>query len=441
MKSKIFLAAALLTWTGYAFAQTEISDTDGDTKVQTEANADEDQVRILLAGKEKAVFRYNDSEHLMLELKGENNNVFIGENTGNANKLGVSNTFLGSNAGPSNITGHHNVFLGKNAGFTNTAGSQNVYIGVAAGLFALGGSNTIIGTFAGNSLTTGVGNTFIGTNSGNSFNLLDRCTFIGFMSKSSVNDITNATAIGHGALVNASNKIRLGNTAVTVIEGQVAFTTSDGRFKSKVAADAPGLDFILGLRPVTYQFDYTRFSRFLGEEEVDAAVLEKKEKEREMGFIAQEVAALCEEKGVAVSNLVHTPESEADNYSVAYGQIVVPLVKAIQEQQAQIEQQRTELAELRALLLQLAASQNQTTTPNYNLRIHPNPVRESLQIALDKVPEGATVSLVAASGELILSRAAQAQMDLGMEGLPAGIYLIQLTVPGQAPVVKTVVKQ
>jgi hypothetical protein len=34
-------------------------------------------------------------------------------------------------------------------------------------------------------------------------------------------NLTNATAIGAGAVVNASNKVRLGNTAVTVIEGQV----------------------------------------------------------------------------------------------------------------------------------------------------------------------------------------------------------------------------
>ena len=37
-------------------------------------------------------------------------------------------------------------------------------------------------------------------------------------------NLTNATAIGFGARVNASNKIRLGNTEVTVIEGQVGFT-------------------------------------------------------------------------------------------------------------------------------------------------------------------------------------------------------------------------
>jgi len=37
-------------------------------------------------------------------------------------------------------------------------------------------------------------------------------------------DLTNATAIGFQAVADASNKIRLGNTSVTVIEGQVPFT-------------------------------------------------------------------------------------------------------------------------------------------------------------------------------------------------------------------------
>jgi len=41
-----------------------------------------------------------------------------------------------------------------------------------------------------------------------------------------VGDLVNATAIGNGAIVNASNKVRVGDTNVTVIEGQVGFTAS-----------------------------------------------------------------------------------------------------------------------------------------------------------------------------------------------------------------------
>jgi hypothetical protein len=46
-------------------------------------------------------------------------------------------------------------------------------------------------------------------------------------------NLNNATAIGYDARVNASNKIRLGNTQVTVIEGQVQFTASSDRTKKE----------------------------------------------------------------------------------------------------------------------------------------------------------------------------------------------------------------
>ena len=49
----------------------------------------------------------------------------------------------------------------------------------------------------------------------------------------SAGNLSNATAIGFGAVVNNSNKIRLGNSAVTVIEGQVAFTASSDKTKKE----------------------------------------------------------------------------------------------------------------------------------------------------------------------------------------------------------------
>jgi hypothetical protein len=47
---------------------------------------------------------------------------------------------------------------------------------------------------------------------------------MGFNADVSAGNLTNATAIGNQAVVNASNKIRLGSTAVTVLECQVALT-------------------------------------------------------------------------------------------------------------------------------------------------------------------------------------------------------------------------
>jgi len=60
---------------------------------------------------------------------------------------------------------------------------------------------------------------------GNDFN-----TVIGFRAAVAFGGaFSNATAIGYDARVNAPNKIRLGNTQVTVIEGQVAFTASSDK--------------------------------------------------------------------------------------------------------------------------------------------------------------------------------------------------------------------
>ena len=78
-------------------------------------------------------------------------------------------------------------------------------------------------------------------------------TAIGFGADVSSGDLINATAIGYTATVSASNKIRLGNGSVGVIEGQVAFTNvSDKRIKNNIKDSDLGLDFITKLRPVKY---------------------------------------------------------------------------------------------------------------------------------------------------------------------------------------------
>ena len=68
-------------------------------------------------------------------------------------------------------------------------------------------ANTAIGTIALSGNTTGSNN-----------------TAIGWGADVFPDNLTNATAIGANAVVNASNKVRLGNFQVTVIEGQVGFT-------------------------------------------------------------------------------------------------------------------------------------------------------------------------------------------------------------------------
>src|SRR2546428_342322 len=107
-----------------------------------------------------------------------------------------TNTSLWTGALQNNTKGSPNTAIGLQALFSNTTGIQNT----ASGLNALEHN------------TTGNDNTGIGHDA-----------------DVSVGNLTNATVIGQGAIVNASNKIRLGNGFVTVIEGQVAFTASSDK--------------------------------------------------------------------------------------------------------------------------------------------------------------------------------------------------------------------
>ena len=161
------------------------------------------------------------------------------------------NTRLGTGALQNNTTGQYNTASGFDALFSNTTGDSNTASGAfalfgntrgdfntASGVDALisnrvGNSNTASGVQALFGNTTGTQNTASGlnallTNTTGSFN-----TAIVNQADVSAGNLTNATAIGNQAVVNANNKIRLGNTAVTVIEGQVAFTFPSDKTKKE----------------------------------------------------------------------------------------------------------------------------------------------------------------------------------------------------------------
>ena len=69
------------------------------------------------------------------------------------------------------------------------------------------------------------------------------------------------------------------------------------------------------------------------------------EQERMSGFIAQEVAEAASELNYEFSG-VDVPDSGKDLYSLRYSEFVVPLVKAVQEQQEMIEQQNMVIEQL-----------------------------------------------------------------------------------------------
>jgi len=292
-----------------------------------------------------------------------NSNTAIGHWALMGSGIGSLNTSSGSWSLNSNSDGWGNVANGSDALRANTLGIWNTSIGGGTMLFnGASNYNTAVGTTALISNTgaqnTAVGVGALGNNGGGSNN-----TALGFGTNVTSGSLVNATVIGANAVVDASNKVRIGNSAVTVIEGQVPFTyPSDGRYKFEVQEDVKGLDFIMQLRPVTYRFDTKKFDEQLmnmqevkadygvwtmpaiANPEMDQAYA-KASSIRRTGFIAQEVEQAAKKTGYNFSGVV-APNKEQQHYSLSYDAFVVPLVKAIQEQQQIISDQNKKIEAL-----------------------------------------------------------------------------------------------
>lgn len=250
------------------------------------------------------------------------------------------------------------VLVGSGAGdaddFTT---NQNTFIGTVSGESTSSGNlNSALGYNSLNANTLGLGNTAVGANALNVNVDGNNNTGLGRGANVSTTNLTNATAVGFNSTVNASNKIRLGNATITVVEGQVAYTNpSDARFKFNVQENVPGLDFIKKLKPVTYNFDTKKFNEHLNQNrnktEVANEDFSKSTAIVRTGFLAQDVEKICNDLGYNFDGL-HIPDANnpTDNYGIAYSQFIMPIVKAVQEQQEIIETQKTELAQLKSAL-------------------------------------------------------------------------------------------
>lgn len=297
-------------------------------------------------------------------------NTAIGSKALFANTVGYHNTASGTQSLYSNTTGYYNTAFGSEALYSNETGYFNTATGVGAlannttgwsntanGRSALwsnttGERNTASGLFSMYDNTTGSFNTSHGYEAGSFRDNITNGTFIGSYAYADGNDHTNITGLGYNARPNASNQVRIGNIGVSQIGGFVGWSNlSDAKYKSNIKENVAGLDFILRLRPVTYNIDAHKLAADLGEDmcrnedgnmklaepsEADQKSRDEKSAIIYSGFIAQEVENAAMELGYVFSG-VEPPVHENDFYSLRYAEFVVPIVKAIQEQQQQIE--------------------------------------------------------------------------------------------------------
>ncbi|MEM7370605.1 MAG: tail fiber domain-containing protein [Bacteroidota bacterium] len=341
-----------------------ISDADSDTGIQTEESADDDIIRFDIANQQEMTLSHNNHGIGMLEFynngnillgddagltlhtssfdntiigrragsvmdQGSDQNVFVGAFSGRVT-VGNTNTFSGSRSGYSNAYGHSNAFFGGYSGYFNSTGHSNSFMGFFGGYFNKHGDyNSSLGIYAGKS--------------------------------SNANAYYYSTAIGAYARYTASNQVRVGRSSTSSIGGYQAWTNlSDGRFKQDIREDVPGLDFVMELRPITYKVDIEGLDGFIeGAGSIEDPELAK-EYDKELaamressnagkivhsGFVAQEVEETAKQLGYEFSG-VDRPQNEQDHYGLRYATFVVPLVKAVQEQQTFIQQQQEKMEKL-----------------------------------------------------------------------------------------------
>lgn len=301
-------------------------------------------------------------------------NVAVGADAiglGTLTTAAVRNTAVGYQAGGKTTSGTQNTYMGYKAGLNSTTGGTNTAVGHAALSAANGGGNTAIGANAGNAMTgsaavfvgtnagllvTGAGNTVVGPNVGS--------TVLTTGTNNILIGVSNAVTT---AASSTANTIQIGGTSSTGGQGWVTVTgtntantqiatfkgvirvpdigadtalttttvcqdttnhqlysgsgvagicvgTSSKRYKHSISDVKEGLAEVIRLKPVNF---------FYNAKEADHGAREQ------YGLIAEDVVEV-------IPKLVGL-DKEGNPNSVDYMGFVAILIKAVQEQQEQIQ--------------------------------------------------------------------------------------------------------
>lgn len=221
-----------------------VQDTDGNTRIMTEFNPNEDTIRFDVAGSQVAKL---DNKTFHLGAPGESlflgigagrnedgqlrGNTFAGYWSGKETTTGTWNAGFGALSLINNVDGNQNTALGRESMVANSGGDDNTAAGYvslrqnssgnnnsAFGSKALvinqsGNDNTAVGFDAMFDNISGSSNAAVGANALRANTIGNRNTAIGYNANVSANNLTNATAIGANAIVGRDSSIVLGDAA------------------------------------------------------------------------------------------------------------------------------------------------------------------------------------------------------------------------------------
>jgi hypothetical protein len=271
-----------------------------------------------------------------------------GTSTWSPGDLGNGNTGIGKSSLLANTTGYYDSAVGYQSLAANTDGSGNTAVGwESLPVSSTASYNTAIGTESLLSLTTGNANTAVGEFGLATITTGYENTALGYDADVASSGLSNAMALGYQARADASNHVRIGNSTVTQIGGQVGWSNlSDMRAKTNIVPLDLGLDFVMALKPVSF-------------------TLKQGNGRTDMGFIAQDVETLLGDG----YNVLGIGADKDRTLSLRYTDFIAPVVNAIQEQQAQIaardqriQNLESDVAALKAQVQALVAAQAGGTT-------------------------------------------------------------------------------
>ena len=248
----------------------------------------------------------------------------------------------------------------------NNIANHNTAIGyLACGGATIGSDGTAvtstncvaIGHEALDSITSGYSCVAVGKDAGDAISSGAFNIVIGTGADVSTGAAENQTAIGHGAIGIGNNYAVIGNSATTRVyaaddvgatlyAGSAVVETSDARIKEDIKDSSLGLGFINQLRAVEYKkrqpVDYDEsLKKEMNWYKNDRKprVLDELDKNKcRTGFIAQEVGEILSNMSYDNNNDIVEIDESNTQQMIAYSKLVPPLVKAIQELSAQVEE-------------------------------------------------------------------------------------------------------
>ncbi len=273
-------------------------------------------------------------------------NTAVGYNSMGANTTGYSSVGVGAYALDAMTTAQGNTAVGYAACSTMTTGWQNVGVGHAALEDCTTSTCTGVGYNALYQLSTGDGNTAVGGGAGATTTTGTRNTILGAQSYTSAGDSSHQIVLGYTITGVANSTVTIGSasgTASLSLDGSDTSwaAASDERLKENITTSTAGLSFINDLRPITFNW------KKAGEVPEDMSqYIEGSEKPcvgpeygiTQHGFVAQEVKTAIDNHPELKEGFNMWQEYDNGTQSIAEGNVVNILVKAVQELSAEVEQ-------------------------------------------------------------------------------------------------------